>query len=221
MIEAGADSAVGVSGWASELVGLVDAFEIDALDPLLESARERRRLASLAARGQAQILISASSFFFRPGEEPAEQEEKRSLLRELCASTNAVACSLKLPPGFCRQEGTAARLHEFIRGWRRDGEGVSLWVDPGKSGYDPADTILTAEDPLWGNPKRSDYWRIHGWHASRWVRLYGREELERIVLLSRKLRPRWIIFTHSQRRLQAPAFRERLRNAARARPQGE
>lgn len=207
MSEPFAGTAIGLSGWAPELLGRVDAFEIDALDPVFESARTRRRLASLATRDRAQILISASRFFLL-GEDSAEREEKRSLLREICESTNAVACSMKLPPGFSRQEEMATRLGEFIRGWQRFGDGLPLRIDPGKSAYQPANSILTAEDPLWGNPLGSDYWRVHGWHESRWVRLYGAEDLERILSLSRKLRPRWIIFAHSQRRLQAPAFRQ-------------
>lgn len=66
----------------------------------------------------------------------------------------------------------------------------------------------TVTDPLWeGKPNLSrPYWRIHGWHSERWIRLYSTDTLQELAKLAHVYSPRFISFAHSQREIQMVKF---------------
>jgi hypothetical protein len=49
---------------------------------------------------------------------------------------------------------------------------------------------------------QSSYWRIHGWHTERWVRLYAPTQIQGLARSIKQYAPRFVTLAHSQRQRQ-------------------
>ena len=80
---------------------------------------------------------------------------------------------------------------------------VSLsWVRRGNVIYDPlAPEALQIFDER-RKPTSSLFWRIHGWHPERWVRIYSQKQIEHLAKSIIDFRPKFVTLAHSQRHQQ-------------------
>lgn len=77
---------------------------------------------------------------------------------------------------------------------------VSLsWVRRGNVIYDPLapDAWQILDERR--KPTSSQFWRIHGWHPERWVRLYSQKQIEHLAKSIIDFRPKFVTLAHSQR----------------------
>ena len=149
-----------------------------------------------------KITIAAGFWYFM-GEEESEKHERFNLLQEYCQTASALACVIKLPPSHLLNTETSSQVLRFQEKWKSKAS-CPLYFEPGREGPPTwADPTFCVSDPLW-NPShiQSDYWKIHGWHPERWVRLYPKSELILLARQAERLQPKFLILGHSQRRTQ-------------------
>lgn len=80
---------------------------------------------------------------------------------------------------------------------------VSLsWVRRGNVIYDPLAPEAWQMFDERRKPTSSQFWRIHGWHPERWVRLYSQKQIEHLAKSIIDFRPRFVTLAHSQRHQQ-------------------
>lgn len=80
---------------------------------------------------------------------------------------------------------------------------VSLnWIHRGNVVYDPLapEAWQIFDERL--KPTSSQFWRIHGWHPERWVRLYSQKQIEHLAKSIIDFRPKFVTLAHSQRHQQ-------------------
>ena len=187
-----------------EQVEAVDLTEWDVLDLLEVGARTRARIRRmLEGSGHRTILSTAPAYLFR---DPDSTSEKITLLEELAEAFCAEAVLLR--PG--------AALEQAPRDWRPP-KGLACWRDEGqtpRSQLRPHSSTTAVVDPLWqplsGRTKHRGPFKLHGWHPSRWIRYYGREQLEVLATTCRRHEPTAVLFAHSMRNEEALTFRRLL-----------
>ncbi len=188
-------------------------LEIDALDPVLDSPRKALRLRTELGEEFSVALVAGLFFLTRDsravdssGAELAVIAERIRLLSERCERVGAVACILRTPPSFWLSAGPEIALARIREEWSRSS--ARLFFDFGQGGHQRAiGDFERAADPLWTKPEpRSPYWRVHGWHAVRWVRRYSQEALLGLHRAVNLYRPPFVVFAHSQRSEQAEDF---------------
>ena len=187
------------TGWIDQ----IDFFELDALDPRLVSSFGRKKIEGRLLPHQ-KITLSFGHFFLR-GSDSTDRRERARLALEKFQQHGAQSSSILVPPSL----QSSPELYESLKYFRDEFKNQKLpppRVDTSCGKELPLERV---GDPVWGNTK-DEYltkeWRIHGHHATRWVRLYSKEAL---VDLSQKTKlhlPERIIFAHSQRFLQAVEF---------------
>jgi hypothetical protein len=80
---------------------------------------------------------------------------------------------------------------------------VSLsWVHRGNVIYDPLAPEAWQIFDERRKPTSSQFWRIHGWHPERWVRLYSQKQMEHLAKSIIDFRPKFVTLAHSQRHQQ-------------------
>ena len=80
---------------------------------------------------------------------------------------------------------------------------VSLsWVRRGNVIYDPLAPEAWQIFDERRKPTSSQFWRIHGWHPERWVRLYSQKQIEHLAKSIIDFRPKFVTLAHSQRHQQ-------------------
>jgi hypothetical protein len=113
---------------------------------------------------------------------------------------------LKLPPSFFDTDTLEDTIAPFIERWQKQSS-LKIWVDL------PANLPSTLEmqdifgvDPFWHKPQSNRYWRVHGWHDTRWVRRYSDETLKTLAKNCVRHKPEVVVFAHSQRFAQSLEF---------------
>jgi hypothetical protein len=191
---------VGITGYHSDLDGVADFFEIDAHD--LDSQ-------TLVHRRKAPSVLSANHFFFTHSDSEIFRD-RIELLATRAEKIRSHFCLLKLPPRFFERNRLEDVLGSFQTVWKNHSD-LDVVVDlPQES---PRGILNRLEDrqewstdPLWQNPRKTKCWKVHGWHDARWIRLYAESDLVRLAKHSKKLKPEYLIFGHSQRVVQIKQF---------------
>jgi|GEM_PF-5781302 len=149
------------------------------------------------------------SFWHINAQEDIEHYERESILLENCESLRPLAVVISIPPSVVRNSRTQYRVHSLIE--RINLVGLCpiyfdfgrlvppLWIDPRYCVSDP----LWNAGIIWG-----DYWKIHGWHPERWIRIYPLTQLRRLYHLASDLAPKFVILAHSQRAEQWQQLRD-------------
>jgi hypothetical protein len=155
-----------------------------------------------------QVLRFSHSFL--NCDDLAELLEKVDLIFETCSARKAMAATVSVPPRLHLLPGLSAAVRTFLAHAKK--QRFRVYFDFGKTGPPPwMDTSHCVSDPLWFRGEAfSDYWRIHGWHSERWVRLYSKEDLDYLVQLTHFHKPAVVILGHSQRNLQFEEIRKIL-----------
>jgi hypothetical protein len=140
--------------------------------------------------------------FLRSGD-PSELWEQQSVLIDTCRLRQSIACVVHSPVGWLARNASDLAIETLIKRWGLDGP-CPLFFDFGKK--EPPIFInpeMIVTDPFWHGKKiYGRYWRIHGWNAERWVRMYSESELSLLIKKVQKHRPLAVIFCHSQRLAQ-------------------
>lgn len=149
-----------------------------------------------------------AGFEFLRSTDPSELSELHSILIEDCKRYASIACVVNVPLGWLVRLGSDFSVRALIKRWKPEGP-CPLYFDFGRA--EPLNWIdpsMIVSDPLWGTaPLRCDYWRIHGWHPERWVRLYSRGDLEELAKRAKRHRPRAVVLCHSMRVAQLNQLR--------------
>jgi hypothetical protein len=74
-----------------------------------------------------------------------------------------------------------------------------IWSRPQNVVLDP---LAPASMGLAQTLATSPYWRIHGWHIERWVRLYAPVQIENLAKSIKQHAPMFVTLAHSQRNKQ-------------------
>jgi hypothetical protein len=82
-----------------------------------------------------------------------------------------------------------------------------IWSRPQNVVSDP---LAPASMGLALTPAKSPYWRIHGWHTERWVRLYAPTQIQSLARSIKQHTPMFVTLAHSQRNKQWFELRDAL-----------
>ena len=137
---------------------------------------------------------AGGSFWYLSGPDFSEQWERESLLGE--------------------SESIFQRIQNLIVRFKKNSN-IPVYFDFGKQGIPHAVRSLNLShcvcDPIW-DPQwdsgwherglRSQYWKVHRWHSERWIQKYSKEDINHVFNAAERFKPRFLIFAHSQRRLQ-------------------
>lgn len=190
---------IGVTGFHKELIGKVNFFELDTIDPALNAASK------LAKTFDFAIHMNANHFYFKP-DSPTPLYDRVLSLVEMNENSGSEACILKLNPKFFEAHRLTEVVAPFKKIWDTHTK-IKLWVDLPKA-LPPSlrSSLSFASDPFWHSRKKTKYWRIHGWHDQRWVRRYSEEHLKSLAKDCAKFKPDFLVFAHSQRTIQVLEF---------------
>jgi hypothetical protein len=205
------------TGWISG----IDTFEVDALDPVWDSPSARKKLTRRLHPGQG-FTLSFGHYFLR-GKDRSDSRERARLAVERCSAIAAEASFLIVPPSFASEPMLNEILTTFRDEFAREKiappridlrfEVISGSPLPLERTGDPA--WLRKTDEL-----RTRAWRIHGDHPTRWIRAYSTGALDLLARSAFRHKPERIIFSHSQRFLQAEEFARRLESLNRKSKKG-
>ena len=180
---------IGVLGFEPTLDGKVDFFEIDfssdGFDPVKKS----------------KVLINLNQYFYRHPN-PIPIDERIEMIESKVRLPQTLGFSIKLTPRFFE---THEIEREVLPLKKRLENSLSLpvFIDlPKNSPHLSKSHSSFSIDPLWVKPSRGGYWKVHGWHDTRWVRKYSQEELSKLSKLTQRYEPQLLTFAHSQRREQ-------------------
>lgn len=136
------------------------------------------------------------------------------MLFELYRVRRAIAATVSVPSQLQLKSDLELQIQSLLDGAKT--RGTNLYFDFGQAGPPEwMDANQCVSDPLWFRGKAwSPYWRIHGWHPERWVRLYSKEDLRFLAQLASELKPRYVILGHSQRAKQWGDLQNELRTLA-------
>jgi hypothetical protein len=195
---------LGVTGFHEELLGEVDLFEIDTFDPILKTAHGTSRLRSVGSKN-GMIHLSANHYYFK-SDSPLSLDERLQKLIEMSESVDAQGCILKLNASFFESQTLEEGIGPFETLWKSQTK-IPLWIDlpqefPRALKLEPH----FSTDPLWHQRRETPYWRIHGWHDTRWVRKYSDETLKSLAKECVRFKPSFLVFAHSQRIMQVLEF---------------
>jgi hypothetical protein len=163
----------------------------------------------------AKVACSLSSHLWHSKtQDSAVLWEQDSLLIEASRNLGAEACVINIPPALSKSEMIGERIQRLIERFKKTTD-IPVYFDFGKSGLleavDSIDLSYCVFDPLWERQwdtrwrrraALSPYWKVHGWHPERWVRMYPEEDLQKVLDLSDRFKSQFLIFGHSQRRMQ-------------------
>jgi hypothetical protein len=203
---------IGIKGIPEGPTPEVDFFELDALDPRLETVHSRRTLRRKI--GTSRKIILVGGHYFLRAEDPSEARERCQLFAERASEVESPVCLVTLSDAALSSPGLRDRLEGMTESFRSVGLPMPL-IDSDGAGDSGAHLggYPVVYDPAWapvrGAPP-SSYWRIHGWHATRWIRLYPESFFERLARSAARHHPERISFGHSMRALQAAEFRARM-----------
>lgn len=158
---------------------------------------------TLSRRWRGEACTLQGTFWYLSAEDLPEQLEREALLVEEQERLGACACVINLPPAWIAKAEAEEKVRAFLR--RRSGSrSIPIYFDFGKLGPPPwMDRTYCVSDPLWFEGEVwGDYWKIHGWHPDRWVRLYSRESLLNLKSWAARHEPRFVVLAHSQREAQ-------------------
>lgn len=187
---------IGVSGFNQDLVGIVDFFEIDAFD--LEG------LSSAISRS-SKVVVSANHYYFSQ-QDPEIFRDRIEELAEKANRSSALFCLLKLPPSFFENHSLRNTIKAFLNCWIQF-SAVDILIDlPQKIPNIEEEGFDFSRDPMWDKPKKVRCWKVHGWHAERWIRLYSSDSLKELKKNMIRYQPDFLIFGHSQRMQQVRSF---------------
>ena len=187
-----------------------DAEEHKAISPEVLEICTTLEGSSLDRNLGLKVTVAAG-FWYLMGGEDSERHERLGLLEEFCRASSALAVVVRLPPAHRLDSEASGYILRFLKKWLEKNS-CPLYFEPGREGppswLDPAFCVV---DPLW-SPRnlRSDYWKIHGWHAERWVRTYPCKTLISLAQRAERLTPRFIILGHSQRKRQYHTLKSAL-----------
>ncbi len=211
---------IGVRGFPpGERPSEIDTFEIDGLDPNWITSADRRRLRkSLHAH---QGLTLAFGHFYLRGVDSTDRRERARSAVETYSLFGAEASQVRVPPSLLRSECLRESLWRIHDEFKRAGLPVPRIDLPPSHLRDGMAEFDLVGDPVW-NPaleeRRKAEWRIHGYHPTRWIRLYPAETLATLAREALRHRPARIIFAHSQRFTQAAEFAAILARRSRKEP---
>jgi len=94
-----------------------------------------------------------------------------------------------------REKKLSPEIHHFDAPFPLKG----IWSRPQNLVHDPLAPEAMALDQTLAH---SNYWRIHGWHPDRWVRLYGPSQIHDLAMSIKHYRPAFVTLAHSQREKQ-------------------
>ena len=209
---------IGISGYSERLCGKVDCFEVDAQDPVLGSRSFRKKVLG----SSTEIVLRFGQAFFNHND-PLVLKEKFEAVLETVPLVEPVGGLMSLPPKFWDRMTIRDHLAPWAQLWRSRFE-IPLWIDPPAESPTRAPELASdsriawAGDPLWEPQvkRKAAFWKIHGWHDTRWVRKYSQESLLDLAREVGRHRPSFVIFGHSQREAQCLEFL----NLIRAHPPG-
>lgn len=153
-----------------------------------------------SALRKGQAFTVNFSFWYINAQEAAEHYERESILLENCEHLRPIAVVISIPPSVGRNSRTPYRVHSLIERINSVGA-CPIYFDFGRSIPPPwIDPRYCVSDPLWNSGIIwGDYWKIHGWHLERWIRIYPLNQLKQLHHLSLDLAPKFVILAHSQR----------------------
>jgi hypothetical protein len=77
-----------------------------------------------------------------------------------------------------------------------------IWVRRGNVIYDPLAPDAWQIFDERRKPTSSQFWRVHGWHPERWVRIYSQKQIEHLAKSIIDFRPKFVKLAHSERHQQ-------------------
>jgi hypothetical protein len=199
---------VGFKGCPALTFRGVDFFEIDALDELFNLRRSIIKFRKNLLGHQSAVILANQYFFI--GSDESDRIEKAVLLRERAQYLGAKVCIINAASAkssICEFKFAVQELSE---------NGISVYLDSDQDKNPQTASIpklLGVLDPLWDHKrcKNYNYWRVHGWHPERWVRMYSSEALRSLAVQVKKIKPEYLSFAHSQRETQAISFIDHLK----------
>jgi hypothetical protein len=191
-----------------------DVLEVSSPHEEASSLHEKNRLPSPAPRN----LTIAAGFWYLLGQEESERHERLLLLQERCRAARAMACVTRLPPVHRLDSEIVGQIARFQENWSNHSP-CPLYFEPGKDGPPPGiDPAFCVWDPLWDSLRdprkdRSGYWKVHGWHRERWVRMYPKPTLTALAKQAERFSPKFVILGHSQRKVQYATLKSALKES--------
>ena len=196
---------LGIYGFYPKLIGKIDFFEVSLPLPLLTIKKIRERQRSTTKPFSIHFL--ANHFYYQKNLKYTLRE-KIELLLEHCENTQANLCTLKITPRAFLETALEEDLSVLLQLWKKN---TSLTLNIELPAELPRVLAIKKHDvidPFWHSRliKKADQWKIHGWHESRWIRMYSEEQLLWLLKKSKKEKPTSILFAHSQRETQISQF---------------
>lgn len=187
----------GISEW--ELLELLDL-----------PSRARTAVEKLSRSAAHEVVLGLPFCYLNrdPDSTPERVEQIREAIE--CFPTRALLLRMH-----ARDWENSLLAHQTLRLLSRSLK-TELWADFGRSTLlDEGNSHLKiVTDPFWHPDKKTDHaplYKIHGWHLARWIRLYGREQLESLCRLCLRTRPEIVLFAHSMRNEESLEFNELFR----------
>lgn len=195
---------LGIYGFHASLDGKIDLFEIDLFNEDLRKPRKSR------------VIVSLSQYFYRsPNKIPFEErlEIIESLLED---KVHLFGFSIKLTPKFFETQKLETQVLPLKRALQKKYK-RPVYLDlpqflPSRLNEKSKISLNASLDPMWEKPAKAKYWKVHGWHDTRWVRRYSQSDLTRLGKAYIKIKPEVLIFAHSLRVGQVLNFKKNISN---------
>jgi hypothetical protein len=172
------------------------------------TSQQLKSIANQIIKRNHSLVFSSDQRFFSG--ESSEILEKISILSELEEHFPHSALLLRFRPELENSLRKCAPLFSDKK--------ITLWMDAGREL--PSNDLIEKSrelciewiaDPFWHSKKfvkSSCIYKVHGWHPERWIRYYGKEQLEQLRTLCQKNDPKVLLFAHSMRNEEVTRFQE-------------
>jgi len=188
-----------------------DAVEVEALSLAAFTARQRRTWERFFQDSPIEHILTVPSVWLTQAS-PEVQAERYSVLEEWkeawgCSRIHVIATRTDWESRALRTALGSDLILEAPRGLSAaDVQGLQVSMDPFHVYGQQQESRLPRTLPQ--REAHSKYWKIHGWHPTRWIRRYSREALQELWQLSVHAQATHVCLAHSQRVAQLTELKE-------------